>query len=86
MESANIQDLYADWQSAVRAHESLCREGRMRGLTSKEIEEIGHAYVLRIDMAYARLKQAEAQPADAGASMQIWKAPAAENSSAQEVS
>lgn len=58
----------------------------MRGLTSQEIEEIGHAYVLRIDVAYARLKQAEAQQADADASMRIWKAPAGENSSAQEVS
>jgi len=82
MESANIQELYDDWQSAVQAHVILFREGRMRGLTSEEIEEIGHVYLLRIDAVYARLKQAEAQQAEAVASMQIWKAPAAEDSSA----
>jgi hypothetical protein len=61
MESANVQDLHDEWQSAVQAHAILCREGRMHGLTSDEIEAIGYAYVLRIDAAYARLKQAEEQ-------------------------
>jgi hypothetical protein len=61
MEGANIQNLYNDWQSAVRAHDALVRDGRMRGLTMAEIDEIGCAYMLRIDAAFARLKQAELQ-------------------------
>lgn len=62
MESANVQDLYNEWQSAVRAHASLFRDGRMRGLANPEIHELAQAYALRIDTAYARLKQAEALP------------------------
>jgi hypothetical protein len=65
MEGANIQNLFSEWQAAVRAHESLVRDGKMRGLTMAEIEEIGCAYVLRIDAAFARLKQAESQRARA---------------------
>lgn len=76
MESPNIQDLYAKWQREVRAHMNLIRDGRMRGLTSSESDDIGHAYLLRIDAAFARLKQAEAQQAEAAVRMQIWKEPA----------
>lgn len=68
MENANIQALYGEWQSAVAAHAGLFREGKMSGLTAAEIDELGRVYVLRIDAAYARLKQAEAmQAAVAGA-------------------
>jgi len=77
MESANLQGLYNEWQSAVSAYESLFRDGRMRGLTNGEIDELSHAYVLRIDTAYACLKQAEAQQAaQAAAQIPIWKTPA----------
>lgn len=65
MENANIQALYGEWQAAVAAHAGLFREGKMSGLTAAEIDELGRAYVLRIDAAYARLKQAEATQAAA---------------------
>lgn len=60
MENPNLQTLYAEWQAAVTAHASLFREGKMSGLTAAEIDELGRVYVLRIDSAFARLKQAEA--------------------------
>lgn len=60
MENAQAEALYAEWQRAVIAHAGMVRDGRMRGLTIEEIGEIGCAYLLRIDMAYARYKQAEA--------------------------
>jgi hypothetical protein len=63
MENTSIQHLYAEWQSAVFAHASLCRQAKLSGLTPDEIDELGRAYILRIDAAYARLKQAEAQQA-----------------------
>jgi hypothetical protein len=86
MESANIQDLYDEWQRAVRAHVNLVRDGKMRGLTSSEIDNIGHAYLLRIDAAYARLKQAESQQGEAAIRLQIWKDPPISESSSVEVS
>ena len=74
MESANLQDLHNEWQSAVSAYESLFRDGRMRGLSNAEINELSHAYVLRIDTAFTRLKQAEEhQAAQAAAQIPIWK-------------
>lgn len=81
MESANIQQLHDEWQSAVRAHVNLFREGRMRRLTNAEIEEIGRIYLLRIDAAYARLKEAEAQEA-AMNGPQLWLSGAINDSSA----
>jgi hypothetical protein len=60
MDSTNIKDLYDEWQSAVAAHAMLCRDGKMSGLTAEEIDELSRAYILRIDAAFARLKQAEA--------------------------
>jgi len=81
MESANIQTLYDEWQSAVRAHVNLFREARMRGLTTAEIEEIAPAYVLRIDAAYARLKEAEAREA-ANSEAQLWLSQPSEATSA----
>lgn len=67
MENANTHALYAEWQGAVAAHASLFRDGKMRGLTAEEIDELGRAYVLRIDVAYARLKEAEAVQANRAA-------------------
>jgi hypothetical protein len=69
MESANLQELYDHWQSAVQAHVELIRNGRMHGLTMAEIDVIGSAYVLRIDAAFARLKQAEARQSNAPAAL-----------------
>lgn len=63
MENANIQAFYAEWQAAVAAHASLVRDAKMSGLTAAEIDELGRVYALRIDAAFARLKQAEASQA-----------------------
>jgi hypothetical protein len=65
MENANIQALYAEWQAAVAAHATLFREGKMSGLTAAEIDGLARVYALRIDAAFARLKQAEASQAAA---------------------
>lgn len=62
MANANIRTLYEQWQSAVEAHSEMMRTGKMSGLTARELDELGQAYVLRIDAAFARLKQAEAEP------------------------
>ncbi|HEX3683468.1 MAG TPA: hypothetical protein VHU83_13105 [Bryobacteraceae bacterium] len=86
MEGANIQNLYDEWQRAVRAHVNLVRDGKMRGLASSEIDNIGHAYVLRIDAAYARLKHAEEQQTEAALSLQIWKDPPMIEGSSVEIS
>jgi hypothetical protein len=64
MENADIQTLHGEWQSAVRAHEAMIRNGKMSGLSSAELDELGRAYILRIDAAFRRLKEAEAQQAD----------------------
>lgn len=61
MGNANIEALHLEWQSAVSAHESMVRTGRMSGLSGQELDELGRAYVLRIDAAFVRLKQAEAE-------------------------
>lgn len=61
MESTNIQDLYDEWQRAVRAHAGLVRDARLSHLTPDEIYELSHSYLLRIDTTFARLKQAEAR-------------------------
>jgi hypothetical protein len=61
MENTSIQALHAEWQSAVVAHASLIRDAKRSGLTPDEIDELGRTYVLRIDAAFARLKEAEAQ-------------------------
>jgi hypothetical protein len=57
---ADIKVLQDDWQRAVREHEQVARAARQRGLTPQEFQKIGRAYLLRIDVAYSRLKMAEA--------------------------
>lgn len=61
MEKANIQTLHDEWQTAVRAHEAMIRQGRMSGLSAKELDELGRGYLLRIDVAFVKLKHAEAE-------------------------
>lgn len=60
MDEANLRVLRREWESAVAAHAAMYRDAATRGLTHEEIAEVGSAYVLRIDAAYARLKLAEA--------------------------
>lgn len=63
MGRTNLEILHQEWQSAVRAHAGFIRDAKMSGLTPEEIAELGHAYVMRIDRAFAALRQAEAQRA-----------------------
>jgi hypothetical protein len=59
MAQANIQTLHDEWQSAVEAHAAMIRAGKASGLTARELDDLGRAYLLRIDAAFMRLKQAE---------------------------
>jgi hypothetical protein len=60
MTDTNVQMLHDDWQRAVREHEQVARDARRRGLSTQEFQQIGKAYLLRVDAAYSRLKMAEA--------------------------
>jgi hypothetical protein len=59
MADMNVQILQQDWQRAVREHEQVARDARRRGISSQEFQKIGRAYLLRVDIAYSRLKMAE---------------------------
>jgi hypothetical protein len=61
MANANVQSLHDEWQSAVQAHAAMISAGRSSGLTAGELDELARGYLLRIDAAFMRLKQAEAQ-------------------------
>ena len=61
MTDVNVHMLQEDWQRAVREHEQVARDARLRGLSPQEFQKISRAYLQRIDTAYARLKMAEAQ-------------------------
>jgi hypothetical protein len=60
MTGSNVKTLQENWHQAVRDHEQVAREARRRGLSQQEFQEIGKAYLLRVDAAYSRLKTAEA--------------------------
>jgi hypothetical protein len=60
MADINVQMLQEEWQRAVREHEQIARDARRRGLSPQEFQQIGKAYLMRIDTAYSRLKMAEA--------------------------
>jgi hypothetical protein len=62
MADMNVQILQQDWQRAVREHEQVTRDARRRGISPREFQKIGKAYLLRIDIAYSRLKMAETKP------------------------
>jgi hypothetical protein len=62
MADMNVQMLQQDWQRAVREHEQVARDARRRGLSPQEFQKIGRAYLLRVDIAYSRLKMAETKP------------------------
>jgi hypothetical protein len=62
MADMNVQILQQDWQRAVREHEQVARDARRRGLNPQEFQKIGRAYLLRVDIAYSRLKVAETKP------------------------
>jgi hypothetical protein len=60
MHSSDLEACELEWQRAVREHESMAREARRAGLSPKELDKISQPYLLRVDVAYARLKLAEA--------------------------
>lgn len=61
MEYRSVELLYQEWQRLVRECAGVMHAGRLKGLSATELkyEELHHA--LKIDAAYGRLKQAEAQ-------------------------
>lgn len=60
MADINVQMLQEDWQRAVREHEQIARDARRRGISPRDFQQIAKAYLMRIDVAYSRLKMAEA--------------------------
>lgn len=59
MEQASLESLRQKWQKAVSEHAGMLRDGRMSGLNSEELNELSQSYAFRIDLAYARLMEAE---------------------------
>ncbi|HEY3938676.1 MAG TPA: hypothetical protein VGL97_14670 [Bryobacteraceae bacterium] len=57
--STNVSDCHKNWQSAVREYEQMIRAARGRGLSAQELQKVSRPYLLRVDAAYVRLKQAE---------------------------
>ena len=61
MQEANIDKLFEDWQRFVKEYACMMRQGRVSGMNPNELNAFCAPYVLRVDSAYARLKQAERQ-------------------------
>ncbi len=61
MDIASLEILRQKWQKAVSEHAGMLRDGRMSGLNPEELGELSQSYVLRIDLAYTRLMEAEAR-------------------------
>lgn len=59
MDNTKVDALYKEWQRFVKEHACMLRDGRMRGLSPEELNDLGAGYVLRIDSAYARFIDAE---------------------------
>ena len=66
MELTSVDLLYQEWQWLVQECASAMRAGRLSGLSKRELVMEEQRYGLRIDAAYARLKQAEARSARLG--------------------
>jgi hypothetical protein len=61
MEHSSLEVLRQKWQKAVSDHAGMLRDGRMSGLNAEELSELSQSYAFRIDLAYARLMEAEAR-------------------------
>jgi hypothetical protein len=61
MEHSSLEVLRQKWQKAVSDHAGMLRDGRMSGLNAEELSELSQSYAFRIDLADARLMEAEAR-------------------------
>ncbi len=59
MELQKVTSLQDAWQRAVREHASFLRDARAAKLTPHEIHKRGRIHLLRIDVAFSKLKAAE---------------------------
>jgi hypothetical protein len=60
--NSRVRTRFEEWQSAVRSHEEQLRDARRRGFTPNEVRNMTQGTLLALDMAFARYKQAEAEP------------------------
>jgi hypothetical protein len=61
MEQIRIELLRADWQRAVREYDGLVRSARINGTRREELNEVAQLQALKLDIAYARFKEAESK-------------------------
>ena len=61
MELTSVDLLYQEWQWLVQECARAMRDARLSGLSKRELRIEEQRYGVRIDAAYARLKQAEAR-------------------------
>ncbi|HMF75530.1 MAG TPA: hypothetical protein VK604_07690 [Bryobacteraceae bacterium] len=60
--NSKVRANYDLWQGAVRKHEEMIRNARGNGLTPSQVHNMSTVYLVAVDVAFARLKQAEAEP------------------------
>ena len=56
-----VRTTYEEWQRAVRLYDEQLRDARRRGLSAIQIRDLTQGYLLAVDVAFARYKQAEAE-------------------------
>ena len=71
MANAEIRKLRDEWQEAVCAHESIVRAAKRSGLNGRELDQFAQPYLMRVDAAFTRLKQAEVP--EHPAELPLWK-------------
>ena len=59
MELGKVIALQEAWQRAVREHASFVRDARAAKLSPQEIHKRGRIHLLRIDVAFSKLRAAE---------------------------
>jgi hypothetical protein len=57
-----VRTAYEEWQCAVRRHDEQLREARRCGFSPTQIRDMTQGNLLALDVAFARYKQAEAEP------------------------
>jgi hypothetical protein len=53
---------YEEWQHAVRRHDEQLRDARRRGFSPTQVRDMTQGTLFALDGAFARYKQAEAEP------------------------
>jgi hypothetical protein len=67
--TSKVRTTYEEWQRAVRLHDERLRDARRRGFSSTQIRSMTQGMLLAVDVAFARYKQAEAEPQRGAADM-----------------